>query len=350
MKRIIYISFFCVICIIACKKDPEIKTNGDGHSHTHVTVNVPAGLPPLPINPNNPITAEGVALGRKLFYDNILSANLTMNCGTCHRLKDYFVDSTKQFSKGIDGIVGTRNAMPLFNLAYAKNFFWDGGAADLETQVIGPITNPIEMHDDLSNVLSKLRNHPEYPTLFKNVFNTDTISTKLLMYAIAQFERTIVSGNSKYDMYKKGAATLTEQELRGLELYTNENKGDCGHCHSLGSTFTDFGYRNTGLDSIPVDTGRGKITFNTLDYGKFKTPTLRNIDKTAPYMHDGRFETLRQCIEHYNRNFKYTANLDPLIAGRTKNTMTEADIDDLIAFLKTLTDTSFITHSEFDKP
>jgi cytochrome c peroxidase len=349
MNKFIFIAFIFSLAI-ACKRDPELKKLGDGHNHTHLDLNIPAGLPPLPIPVHNPMTVEGVALGRKLFYDNILSANNTQNCGSCHGLKTYFVDSNKQFSTGIDGIAGERNSMPLFNIGYAKDFFWDGGAADLETQVIGPITNPVEMHETIANVINKLNNHPEYPALFKKVFGVDTVSTVYLMKAIAQFERTILSGNSKYDQYKLGKVALTEIELRGLEIYTNENKGDCTHCHSLGSTFTDFEYRNTGLDSIPVDKGRGRITMNPNDDGKFKTPTLRNIAMTAPYMHDGRFPNLRFAIEHYNKHFKYTANLDPQMEVRIKNTMTEDDITDLIAFLNTLTDVDFVNKVELDKP
>jgi len=296
------------------------------------------------------MSQEGVALGRQLFYDNLLSGNNTMNCGSCHQLGNYFVDSNKQFSKGIDNIEGPRNSMPLFNIGYSPKFFWDGGASDLESQVAGPITNPVEMHETMANVVSKLQVHPQYPTLFKKAFGSDIITSKLIMQAIAQFERTLISANSKFDKYKRGELALSAQETSGMNIYLSDTKGDCVHCHSFGGTFTDFDFRNTGLDSIPVDLGRAMITLKQIDEGKFKTPSLRNIEKTSPYMHDGRFTTLRQCIEHYNRNFHYTANLAPELAPVIKNRMTEPEIDDLIAFLHTLTDHEFINNPNFEKP
>lgn len=342
---------FCFVTILFanCKIDPLLPTT-DGHQHAHFDLNIPAGLPPMPIPADNPLSVEGIALGRKLFYDNILSGNSTMNCGSCHQLRNYFADSNLALSVGIDGIAGTRNSMPLFNIGYSKTFFWDGGAPNLESQVLGPITNPVEMHATMTDVILKIQNHPQYPTLFKNAFGTDIISSKLIFFAIAQFERTMISANSKFDKWKRGETALTAQEQRGMDIYTDELKGDCTHCHSLGSTFTDFEFRNTGLDSIPGDKGRGLITMIADDDGKFKTPTLRNIDVTAPYMHDGRFATLRQCIEHYNKNFHYSKNLAPELKIAVKNRMTENDIDDLIAFLGTLTDTEFINNKNLDAP
>lgn len=335
----------------SCKTDPKITFgSSDNHTHTHVNLNVPAGLPAMTIPSDNPLTVEGIFLGRKLFYDNILSANNSMNCGSCHQFKHYFIDSAGAFSVGIDQIAGTRNSMPLFNIGYAKSFFWDGGATSLEAQVLGPITNPIEMHETMENVISKLQAHPEYPTLFKKAFGTDLVSSKLIFQAIAQFERTIISGDSKFDQWKRGEATLTAEEERGMNVYLDPAKGDCSHCHSFGSTFTDFEFRNTGLDSIPIDKGRGRITLKSDDDGKFKTPSLRNIEKTGPYMHDGRFTSLYQCIQHYNLNFYYTKNLATELKTQPKGRMSSQDISDLIAFLKTLTDTKFIEQSELDHP
>jgi cytochrome c peroxidase len=167
---------------------------------------------------------------------------------------------------------------------------------------------------------------------------------------LAQFQRTLISGNSKFDRWRRGEVSFTDQETRGMNVYIAEEKGDCTHCHSYGSTFTDFGFRNTGLDSIPVDKGLALVTKLSSDEGKFKTPTLRNIAKTAPYMHDGRFQTLRECIQHYNKNFHYTANLAFELKTVTKNRMNDADIDDLIAFLNTLTDEEFINNPAFTEP
>ncbi len=331
----------------ACKKDknPDIETGV-----TPYTLVIPAGLPPMDIPATNPMTVEGVALGRRLFYDPILSHNLKMSCGSCHNQSYAFSDSTRRYSIGIDNIAGTRNAMNLFNLGYQKQFFWDGGAASLEDQVIGPIQNPVEMHEDLVSAINKLNTHPEYPALFKRVFGGDSINTPMLMKAIAQFERTLISGNSKYDKYKKGELSLTAQETRGMNLYQDAGKGDCTHCHSLGSTFSDFGYKNNGIDSIYTDAGRYRITLNPLDSGKFKTPSLRNIAVTAPYMHDGRFTTLQQCLDHYNTNFHYSKHLDPAIAISVKGRLTAQDMTDIIAFLGTLTDEEFMNNPDFKKP
>jgi cytochrome c peroxidase len=347
MKK--YALYIPIVLFAACKIDPKSDLF-DGHNHTHYNLNIPAGLPPMIIPADNPMTVEGVTLGRKLFYDNILSANNTQNCGSCHQLRNYTVDSNLAFSTGVDGIQGTRNSMPLFNIGYAKNFFWDGGANSLESQVIGPITNPIEMHETMANVVDKLQKHPEYPSLFKKAFGTDVISSKYIMYAVAQFERTIISANSKFDKWQKGEATLTAEEERGRLVYLDANKGDCTHCHSYGSTFTDFDYRNTGLDSIPVDRGRYLVTLNNADDGKFKTPSLRNIAKTPPYMHDGRFENLLECIEHYNKNFHYTRNLAGELKTAVKGRMSEQEMQDLVAFLNTLTDEEFIKNTALDKP
>ncbi len=338
-----------MILLASCKVDPPFG-NVDRHSHTHYNLNVPAGLPTMIIPADNLLSVEGIALGRKLFYDKILSANSTMSCASCHQFKNYFIDSAKQYSVGVDQVQGTRNSMPLFNLGYAKSFFWDGSSPSLEAQVSGPITNPIEMHETMPNVISKLQAHPEYPTLFKAAFGTDIVTSKLISQAIAQFERTLISANSKFDQWKRGEVAFTEQETRGLNVFLDLNKGDCTHCHSYGSTFTDFEFKNNGLDSVSMDKGRALVTKLIADEGKFKTPTLRNIEMTAPYMHDGRFNTLRECIDHYNTNFHYSANLAPELRTMTKNRMTEQDIDDIIAFLKTLTDREFITKTAFDKP
>ena len=338
-----------MLLLVSCKVDPPFGNN-DGHSHTHYNINVPAGLPTMIIPADNPLSVEGIALGRKLFYDKLLSANNTMSCASCHQFKNYFIDSGKQFSVGVDQVQGTRNSMPLFNLGYAKTFFWDGSSPSMEAQVIGPITNPIEMHETMPSVIAKIQADPAYPTMFKAAFGSDIVTGRSISQAIAQFERTLISANSKFDQWKRGEVAFTEQETRGLNVFLDLNKGDCTHCHSYGSTFTDFDFKNNGLDSIPIDKGRALVTKLATDEGKFKTPTLRNIEMTAPYMHDGRFQTLRECIDHYNTNFHYSSNLAPELRTIAKNRMTEQDIQDIIAFLKTLTDKEFITKSAFDKP
>jgi cytochrome c peroxidase len=333
--------------IISCdKKDDPDPVTGP----TPLTISTPLGLPSQPIPSSNPLTVEGVSLGRKLFYDPILSGNNQQSCASCHNQTYGFTDNNLAFSIGIDGIAGKRNSMPLFNLGYASNFFWDGGAATLESQVVGPITNPVEMHEDLSNCVAELNAHPEYPSLFKKAFGSDSVTISMVMKAVAQFERTLLSGNSRYDRYVQGTATLTLQEQNGLHIFQAASKGDCTHCHTLGGTFSDFGYRNTGLDSIPADSGRAIITMNMTDAGKFKTPSLRNIALTAPYMHDGRFTTLQQVLDHYNTGFHYPFNLDPNLRNAVKGRMSQQEMSDLIAFLLTLTDSSLAVNPAYSHP
>ncbi|REJ81729.1 MAG: cytochrome-c peroxidase [Bacteroidetes bacterium] len=351
MRKLLLTALLAGFVIIACKKkEDDVIDPGDGHNHSHYILDIPPGLPAMPIPANNPMTEEGIALGRKLFYDPILSGDNTMACADCHKQHFGFSDSTIQFSIGIDRIPGDRNAMPLFNLGYASNFFWDGGAADLESQVIGPIQNPVEMHEDLANVIQELNAHPEYPELFRKAFGSSTVTTPMIMKAIAQFERTMVSGDSKFDRVRRGLDSFTAQEQRGMDLYADPFKGDCVHCHTMGSTFTDFEFRNTGLDSIAADSGRARITLLASDIGKFKTPSLRNIEVTAPYMHDGRFFTLQEVMDHYNTGFHYPQNLDANLRTSVKGRMTQQDMDDIIAFLKTLTDYNFLTNPAFAKP
>jgi len=342
-------AFFLITLLIlnGCKKEEVPDTSATATPYNFIT---PSNLPAVVIPQNNPMTLEGIELGRKLFYDPILSGNNTLSCGSCHNQENGFTDNNRQFSFGINGEVGVRNAMPLFNLVYDSHFFWDGGASDLESQVAGPITNPIEMNQDIGELLKELNAHPIYPTLFKKAFGSLPITSNMILKAIAQFERTIISSNSKFDQFMRNEVAFTEAETRGMNLYNDMQKGDCNHCHSLGGTFTDYDFKNTGLDSIYTDQGRYNITGLQSDIGKFKTPSLRNIAVTAPYMHDGRFTTLMQCVEHYNTNFHYTQNLDPVLAISVKGRLNENEVADIVAFLNTLTDVEFLNNPQFKKP
>lgn len=350
MYRKIVLTFIALsVILLACIKDPAHNVHNDGHSH--VNLDVPPGLPEMKIPASNPLTVEGIALGRKLFFDPILSADSTQSCGSCHNPKDYFVDDELQFSEGIDGIFGNRNSMPLFNVGYGKNFFWDGGAPTLEDQAIDPVVNPIEMHNTWKKAVADLNSHPLYPSLFSVAFpESDSIETKWVIRAIAQFERTLLSADSKFDQEKAGTYTYTAEETRGLAVYIAEDKGDCFHCHSFGGTFTDFEMRNNGLDLVYADSGRYRVTGNIGDIGRFKTPTLRNIEFTAPYMHDGRFKTLRECIDHYNTGVKNHPNASPLLTTKPKGRMSEQDISDLLAFLKALSDYDFVNNPNYQNP
>lgn len=341
----IFIVICAVTALVACQHEIEEVT----FHTTPYALNIPAGWSAFDIPENNPMTQEGVALGRKLFYDPILSGNNTQSCASCHQLQYAFSD-TSALSVGIDGLVGTRNAMPLINLGWQRKFFWDGGAADMESQVLGPVQNPVEMHEDWTNAIHELNDDPAYRSLFFQAFETNEITVPLVIRAIAQFERTMISGNAKYDQYTRNELSLSPLEMEGLAVFTDPLKGDCNHCHSLGTTFSDFEFRNTGLDSIPVDAGRYLITLNESDRGKFKTPSLRNVELTAPYMHDGRFQTLMQCITHYNTGFHYSSNLDVNLLTAQKGRMSNQDMIALEAFLKTLTDWDFIVNPAFDDP
>lgn len=348
-RRIILSVIVCSTIAFACVKDPSHESQGV--RNTPVDLDIPASLPSMDIPADNPMTKEGIALGRKLFFDPILSADSTQSCGSCHNPQDFFVDDENRFSIGIDNIAGTRNSMPLFNVGYGKNFFWDGGAPSLEDQAIDPIVNPIEMHNTWKKAVADLQKHPLYPSLFAAAFpESDSIETRWVVRALAQFERTLLSGNSKYDQEVAGTYTFTPEEARGKEIYLAEGKGDCFHCHAIGGTFSDFEMRNNGLDLIYADSGRYNITGNLSDIGKFKTPSLRNIEFTAPYMHDGRFNTLLECIQHYNIGIKNHPNASPLLEKRTPGQLKSQDISDLIAFLKTLTDYEFLNNPDFQAP
>lgn len=318
-------------------------------SPTPYFVKLPLGFPEMPVPIDNPLTVEGVDLGRKLFHDKILSRDQTQSCASCHNQLFAFTDNGLQHSVGITGVAGTRNSMPIFNVAWTEKytktthkFFWDGSAATLEDQVLGPITNPIEMDETIANVIIKLQQSAIYPGLFKKAFGTDSITTKLLMKAIAQYERIIVSGNTRFDYYRiiGDPSYLSEQEQRGLEVFNSEEKGDCFHCHNLSGAFSsDFLFHHNGHSSL--DKGLGGITNNAEDNGKFRTPTLRNLPLTAPYMHDGRFQTLEEVVAFYNEGAIRTFPADPLITKHPDGLHLTADEKaDLVAFLKSMTDST----------
>jgi len=288
------------------------------------------------------MTVEGVELGRKLFNDPVLSANNTLACINCHMPESSFSDPN-QFSTGIDGFLGNRNSSALINLGWSSSFNWDGSVKSLEEQAFEPVTNSLEMHNSWNNVENTLNQDEEYLLLFKQAYNIDYIDSTHVVMAIAQFERTLISDNSKFDKFYRGESTMTASELNGYAIFNSE-KGDCFHCHGT-ALFTDNLFHNNGLDIEPfLDLGLGIITENASDNGKFKTPSLRNIEVSAPYMHDGRFETLEEVIDHYDSGGHFSSTVDPLMKklGVGLN-LTNQEKSDLIAFLKTLTDYDYIT-------
>ena len=319
--------------LVACGKDAGVPPTSPP-APTPYELSVPAGFPAPEIPPDNPLTVEGIALGERLFADPILSVDSTIACTSCH-LSDHAFSDPRPLSQGVGGLT-SRNSMPLFNLLWSPSFFWDGRAASLEDQALEPVQTPVEMGEDWDRVVAKLERHAEYPALFARAFGDASIDRRRVVQAIAQFERTLISADSKYDRWLAGQAEFTSEEERGFILFHTE-AGDCFHCH-VAPLFTDNEFHNNGLDLDPPDEGLAALTGKRLDRGKFRTPTLRNVEYTAPYMHDGRFQTLEEVVEHYDSGFHRTILTDPLLLVRPNLDLGPADKRALVAFLKTLSD------------
>lgn len=309
---------------------------------------IPANFPkPVYDFSKNPVTNDGFELGKTLFYDGNLSRDGTISCAECHSQPSAFTHHGHDLSHGIDNKIGMRNAPPVQNMAFQKEFFWDGGVFDLDLFPIAPIENPVEMDEKLGNVLEKLRKQEKYTTLFQKAYGSKEITTERFLKALSQFMLALVSANSRYDKYvrKEAGGTLTTDELEGLEIF----KRKCASCHS-GELFTDQSYRNNGL---PVynkeDTGRQRITAGIEDSYKFKVPSLRNIGVTAPYMHDGRFYSLDAVLNHYSDGVIESKTLDGLLKNSQALgiALSKEEKIKLIAFLKTLTDDEFLKNKKF---
>lgn len=350
--------FVLALSFLSCRKDPKIEPVTTAPYTFNYPEIIEDYLPPIDVPSSNPMTEEGVELGRKLFFDERLSGNNTQSCGSCHVPSASFSDTTA-YSTGIDGLTGNRNAMPLINLGWMDRLFWDGRAMSLEDQAFQPVTNPVEMHDTWPNVASKLQADPLYPALFKQVFGTDQIDSVMVSKALSQFMRTLISGNSPFDKYLKTGNSgwnATDEQLayEGFTIFMDETKGDCFHCHgdSYNPLWTDNQFHNNGLDPSFSDNGLGAITGNSFDNGKFKTPTLRNLVFTAPYMHDGRFQTLTEVINHYSMGLQNSATIDPLMKHISTggSQMNPADKSKLLKFLISLSDSSFVANPKFQDP
>ena len=349
-----FVFYLLVIILVQSCRKTDCDKPIDEFSPSPYSLVIPSTLPPMDIPAENPLTVEGVALGRRLFYEPLLSGDGTQSCSSCHVQSAGFTD-TARFSTGIDGLQGARNAMVAFNLAWSPTLFWDGRATSLELQALGPIVNPIEMHETWSNAAEKLNAHSEYPSLFKKAFDIDEIDSSYVAKAIAQFERTLISGNSKWDKWIRGEVILTAQELKGWDLFNVDGPivgADCFHCHTA-PHFTDFSFHNNGLDTDETfdDLGLYEVTESNIDKAKFKTPTLRNIEVSGPYMHDGRFASLEEVIEHYNSGGHASSTVDPLMKNIGEGLLlSPEDKQALIAFLRTLTDEEFLTNPQFSNP
>lgn len=366
-KRITLFTFLIFglsLILVQCKKDDE-GNNEPAFSATPYNFQVPNGFPQPNIPPDNPMTVEGVKLGRHLFYETALSGNNTQSCGSCHIQERGFTDATGT-SVGIRGQFGTRKAMAIVNLAFHDNFFWDGRSLTLEEQALIPIEDPIEMDNDLATAVANLQAIPKYPQMFEDAFGDDNITPERIGKAIAQFERTLISANSKYDrvVRQNTGETFTELEQRGYNLFNTDFDptggfgGDCFHCHGeretrylFGAFGRDLQFLNNGLKEVYADEGRYKVTGDPTDIGKFKVPTIRNVEFTFPYMHDGSIPNLDSLIGFYNFGGHKHVNIDPNMkaAGIGRN-WNDGQKQALAAFLRTLTDYDFLQDTAFSDP
>lgn len=306
---------------------------------------------------DNQTTQEGVYLGRMLFYEPRLSSTNAISCASCHQQSRAFTDGLPR-SVGVSGKFTQRNSMSLTNLLWVRQLFWDGRSNSLEEQALVPMAHVDEMGMAVDAAARKLQKLAPYPALFKRVFGSDTITDARIGKALAQFERTLISANSPYDQYLAGSYTLTPAEQRGLQLFTaapNPTRGirggNCTHCHGGPKLYQEL-FHNNGLDAQFTDSGRQAITGQPLDQGRFRVPTLRNIALTAPYMHDGRFATLEDVLDHYSDHVQTSPNLaNELVPAKAGGLgLTKAEKADLVAFLTSLTDSSFVNNPQFADP
>jgi cytochrome c peroxidase len=340
MSRILLITFGLCFTFLGCKQDPVVEPKPGAKSPTPVEMEIPPFFPRIKLPDNNPLTVEGIALGRRLYYDELLSKNGPLqgsSCATCH-------DQKKSFGSNASGT----SVIPHVNMAWRTNFLWTGKLeGSLEDAMI------FEVRDFFQSDLSELRKTTIYPTLFEDAFGSNEITLENTAFALAQFFRSLTSSNSRYDLYTREQTQFTGQEREGLRIFLSE-KGDCFHCHTLPLT-RDNSFHNIGLDSVfeGANQGRFLVTGDSNDIGKFMTPSLRNIALTGPYMHDGRFSTLEEVIEHYNTGVKRSDYLDPVMTkiGKERGLrLNPQDKADLLAFLRALTDTSFLNDPSLGSP
>lgn len=353
-KSSIYFALALLIILLSCGKDGFVVIND---SLKPIELKVPTNFPRPLLDANNPLTTDGIYLGRLLFYDVRLSGNNSISCASCHRQELAFTDAVPQTNIGFTGIPLPRNASALINLAWANNgLHWDGITNSLQTQALLPLTDLHEMNEKLPELEAELKRIPDYVTRFRKVFNDD-IKAELIAKALAQFQKTLISGDSKYDQFirKENNVGLSAIELQGLNLV----KQKCSNCHA-GELFTDNEFHNNGLDATFTDQslggvflGRFRVTKNVNDLGKFKTPTLRNVILTEPYMHDGRFITLAQVLDHYASGVKSSPSLDASLVqanAKTGISLTSDEKTAIIAFLTALTDYKFASNKDFSNP
>lgn len=329
--------FLSPLALVSGCHAPSAQAKG-----TPIAIEVPLGLPPVPLTRENHPTANSVALGRRLFYDTRLSGDNSVSCASCHRPELGFKDARER-SIGIGGAKGRRHAPTLVNAAYSLLLFWDGRARGLEAQVDGPITDALEMNQTHEVLTARLESDPGYKALFQSTFGTDDITMERIAAALAAFERMMLSGNSAFDRYKYQGHkdALSAAQIRGLAVFTDPQRGNCSACHTIGpdyALFTDDAFHNTGEGVGPdgefTDEGRFEVTRRESDKGAFKTPTLRNVAVSGPYMHDGKLKTLKDVVDFYAGKGNSNPYLDERMSAIQ---LSGRDREDLVEFMKALT-------------
>lgn len=317
----------------ACSPDNETEPKVEPFEPTPYQLTIPSHFPErFTVPPDNALTEEGVELGRHLFYEKKLSGNNTMSCGSCHQQDKAFTDG-KALAVGIDGIAHRRSAMSLANMLWFTQFNWDGGSYSLEEQARGPIENHDELHQDLGEAVHELQATTLYPPLFEKAFGSGTITEENVLKALAQFQRTLISADSRYDRHLQGKEALTPEEAEGMQLFMTHpepgiglRRGNCGDCHG-GTLFSMRTFHNNGLDDTFTDNGLSDVTGNERHNGLFKAPSLRNIALTAPYMHDGRFATLEEVLEHYRAGIVVSPTLNPELQQQNQQGIAISEAD-----------------------
>ncbi len=342
MKKIVIVAV--LLLFVSCSSDKEAE-----YQNIPINYQIPSNFPPLAYTMEyNPLTEKGFELGKKIFYDGRLASDGVVACGFCHIQENAFTHHGHTFSHGVGEGIGTRNAPPIQNMAYQTQFFWDGAANHIELLSMNPISNEVEMNGNIGTIITMMQNDSEYKKLYQQAFENGAINSENMLKALAQFMTMLTSSNSRFDKYRRNESggLLTSEELEGYALFNQK----CARCHAT-DIFTDNSFRNNGLSINPQiqDNGRYHVTELEEDRYKFKVPSLRNIEKTAPYMHDGRFFTLEAVLDHYANGVANTQNLDTSLNqnGVLGIPLTTDEKVKIIAFLKTLTDNEFLTNTRF---
>lgn len=345
INPILFVGFLALSC-----SDPGATTHSD-YIDVPIRFEVPSNFPALAYDlENNPPTEKGFELGRKLFYEGRLSSDGVISCGFCHEQSSAFTHHGHAFSQGVNGLNGTRNTPSIQNLAFQGVFMYDGASDHLDLQPIIPLTSEVEMDARLETIINMLRSDAVYRELFALAFPNQQINAETMLKAMSQFMVVVTSSNSRFDHFRRGepGGNLTQQELEGYAIF----EARCASCHAT-DLQTDHTFRNNGLPVNPLlnDLGRFRVTGLPADRYKFKVPSLRNVEKTAPYMHDGRFGTLEAVLNHYNSGIADSETLDPILksSGSPGIPLSAAERIRLTAFLKTLTDYQYLSDSRFSE-